>query len=944
MAPAMKPPVELSPPSSSRLPSPLARSSALCVAFLAVACGPPKPAVTVPAPVVKAEAGGAVAASTPAAASAPAEGGLEPPQPTLRLPRNFLPTGYAARLAIDPASTGFEGSIQIAGNLAEKSRVIWLNARRLKFHKAVARRSGQPDVVLAATPKGEDFLELRAPHGLDAGAWTLAIDYAGELEQLSTTGVFKQTVGDASYVYTQFEAVYARRGFPCFDEPDNKVPWQLTLDVPRQLVAVANSPQVSEQPLDGDRKRVEFAPTRPLPSYLVAFGIGPFDIVDAGKSKRGMPIRIIALAQRGADAGYAAKTSAKVVDLLEEWFGTPYPYEKLDMLAIPITTGFGAMENAGLITYTETSILIGPKASKGRQRGWVGVAAHEVAHQWFGNLVTMGYWEDIWLNEGFASWMARKITARFEPSWRDDQGSLNTRDSALDNDSLVSARRVRQPIARQDDIFTAFDRITYDKGASILNMFESYLGAETFQRGVRDYLAARAWGNATSDDFVAAISKAAGRDLGPAFATFLEQAGTPEITATTTCNGKVQVSLSQQRYVPPGAPTPPATKPWIVPVCVAYDKAGKRAETCTLLDQPTGSIALDTASCPRWVMPNANGSGYYRSPYTPAQVSALRDEAWAKLSWAERRTVFRDVRDAATTGKLPLQLALSMVPKMLAGNDRFTVGPAVALPSGLGRWVPAELRPKYQAWLRTTFGPAARKVGLVPRDADTLDTEATRNDLIRTVAWRGRDPALVAEAVKLAERWRDLPQSARGDILEIAVDARPELFDRILKEVIVERDRPKRQEMLRALAVARDPKRHAAVLQLMLDPKLDPRETLGLLFGGSVRGGGGGSEENLAVSQQFFRDHQAEIMKRLPRDGTSGPFARISGLFTGTCDAAQRAAITEYVKATFGSLPGGTRIITQNLEQMDQCIARRQLLEPEIRAWLSGTKVAGDRR
>jgi cytosol alanyl aminopeptidase len=931
MAPAMKRLVEVS------------LFALFSAGFSLIACGPPKPAVTVPAPVVKTEGSAPVAGASATSAPAAPEG-LAPPQPTLRLPRNFLPTGYAARLAIDPASTGFEGSIQIAGNLSEKSLVIWLNARKLKIHKAVAQRSGQSDVVLAATPRGEDFLELRAPHALDAGAWTLAIDYAGELEQLATTGVFKQTVGDASYVYTQFEAVYARRGFPCFDEPDNKVPWKLTLDVPSQLVAVANSPQVSEAPLDGNRKRVEFAQTRPLPSYLVAFGVGPFEIVDAGKSKRGMPIRIIALDKRGADAGYAAKTSAKVVDLLEEWFGTPYPYEKLDMLAIPITTGFGAMENAGLITYTETSILIGPKASKERQRGWVGVAAHEVAHQWFGNLVTMAYWDDIWLNEGFASWMARKITAKFEPSWHDDQGSLNTRDSALDNDSLVSARRVRQPIARQDDIFTAFDRITYDKGASILNMFESYLGAATFQRGVRDYLAARAWGNATSDDFVAAISKAAGRDLGPAFATFLEQGGTPEITATLACGDKPQVSLAQQRYVPPGAPTPPATRPWIVPVCIVYDKAGKRAETCTLLDQPTGSIALDTATCPRWVMPNVNGRGYYRSPFTPAQASALRDEAWAQLSWTERRTVFRDVRDAATTGKLPLQLALSMVPKMLAGNDRFTVGPAVALPSGLGRWVPAELRPKYEAWLRQTFGPAARKVGLLPRDSDTLDIEATRDDLIRAVAWVGRDPALIAEAVKLSDRWRDLPQSVRGDVLEIAVDARPELFDRILKEVVTERERPKRQEMLRALAITRDPKRHTAALGLMLDPKLDPRETLSLLFGGNVRGGGGGSEENLAASQAFFREHQAEIMKRLPRDGTSGPFARISGLFTQTCDADQRAQVTEYVKATFAALPGGARIVAQNLEQMDQCIARRKLLEPEVRAWLSGTKIAGDKR
>src|SRR5215468_4443663 len=772
-----------------------------------VGCGSTAPAVTVPAPAP------APAPPTEAVAPAPrppaAPDGLVPPEPTLRLPRNFLPTGYAARLELDPAASEFGGAIQITGNVSEKSLVLWLNARGLTVHKAVAQRAGQPDVALTATPRGEDFLELRAAEPLDAGAWTLAIDYAGQFDTLNTTGAFKQTIAGASYVYSQFEAVYARRAFPCFDEPDNKVPWQLTLDVPAQLSAVANAPQAAESPLPGGKKRVECAPTRPLPSYLVAFGVGPFEFVDAGKTQHGTPVRIVALAHRSADAAFAAKTSAKIIDLLEDYFGSPYPYPKIDMLAIPITVGFGAMENAGLITYTETAILHDAKASKQRQVGWISVAAHELAHQWFGDLVTTAYWDDIWLNEGFASWMGRKIVARFEPAWRDDQSELNTRDVALDSDSLVNARQIRQPIKRQDDIFTAFDRITYDKGASILNMFESYLGTETFQRGVRDYIAARAWGNATSTDFVAAISKAAGKDVGAAFSTFLEQPGTPEITATVACEGgKASVALSQQRYVPPGAPTPSETRPWIVPVCVAFDKGGgPRGEACTMLDQTTGSLELPTKACPRWIMPNINGRGYYRSVYTPAQVGALRDEGWAQLSWVERRALFREVRDAVSNGKLPLQIALSLVPKLLTGNDRFTVGPAIQLATGLGRWVPDDLQPRYEAWLRETFGPGAAKAGIVPRDSDTLDIEVMRGELIEAVAWRARDPKLVAEAVKQAEHWRDLPQSVRGAALRIAVDARPEIFERTLQDVRTEADRGKRQEMLRALASVRDPKR-----------------------------------------------------------------------------------------------------------------------------------------
>jgi alanyl aminopeptidase len=556
----------------------------------------------------------------------------------------------------------------------------------------------------------------------------------------------------------------------------------------------------------------------------------------------------------------------------------------------------------------------------------------------------MAYWDDIWLNEGFASWMGRKIVARFDPSWHEDQGELATRDTALENDSLVAARQIRQPIVAQDDIFTAFDRITYDKGASILNMFESYLGPETFQRGVRDHLAAHAYGNATSTDFVGAISKAAGKDVSAAFATFLEQAGTPEITATLTCEGgKATLALAQQRYLPPGSGAPPAGKPWIVPVCVAYDSGGKRAEACTQLDAATGSLALDGAACPRWVMPNVNGRGYYRNHYSAAQLTALRDEAWPQLSWTERRAMLFDVGDAVSTGQLPLPLALSLVPKMLAGGDRFSIGPAIGLVEKLARMVPAELQPRYEAWLRQTFGPGALKAGLLPREADTLDLEVTRDALIRAVAWRGREPKLVAQAVKLADKWRDLPQSARAEVLQLAVDARPELFDRILKEVVVEPDRTRRQDMLRALASTRDPQRQATALGLMLDPKLDPRETLLMLVGG--RGDRGsifsdGRDTNLTVAQTFFRDHQEEIMKSMPQDGTSGPFARLSGLFTASCRAEQREAVTNYVAHAFAVMPGGKRTVAQNLEQMEQCIERRAVLEPEIRAWLTGAKPA----
>jgi aminopeptidase N len=246
---------------------------------------------------------------------------LDPPQPTLRLPRNFLPTGYRARLAIDPASDGFTGAIEIEGELRERSQRIWLHGRKLSVASAKISQ-GARAVRVEVTAAGDELLSLRPVEPLDPGPYTLALDYRGSFDLHEGAGAYKRTFDDATYIATQFESTSARRVFPCFDEPDNKVPWQLTLDVPRALVAVTNTPPISEAALDDQTKRIVFAPTRPLPSYLLAFGVGPYQIVDAGKPRGGTPIRIVALQGRAKEAAWSVETTAKIVQLLEDYFGT----------------------------------------------------------------------------------------------------------------------------------------------------------------------------------------------------------------------------------------------------------------------------------------------------------------------------------------------------------------------------------------------------------------------------------------------------------------------------------------------------------------------------------------------------------------------------------------------------------------------------------------------
>ncbi|HEU4734902.1 MAG TPA: M1 family aminopeptidase [Kofleriaceae bacterium] len=869
----------------------------------------------------------APSATTAGAAAAPA---LDPPRPTLRLPRNFVPTAYRARLALDPAQDRFTGSIEIDGEIRERSRGLWLHGRGLQVTAAKAVRDGHP-VRIDVAAADEDLLSLHLAEPLDPGRVTLALDYGGAFDLIEGVGAYKKAFDDAAYIETQFESIFARRVFPCVDEPDSKVPWQLTLDVPKDLVAVANTAATGESPLDGRTKRVVFAPTRPLPSYLIAFGVGPFEPVDAGKTRAGTPIRIIALRGRAREARWAADTTARIVQLLEDYFGTPYPYDKLDQIARPTVLG-GAMENAGLITYGTRLILRDPaQITAGERYAWVNVAAHELAHQWFGDLVTTAWWDDIWLNEGFASWLGAKIVGQFDPAWRGELVDTASRETALAADSVISARRVRQPIQNAGDIFQAFDGITYNKGANILAMFERAIGPEKFRDGVRSYLAGHRFGNATSADFVAAISEVAGHDVAPAFSSFLDQAGAPVVRSELVCQAGAapKLVLSQRRYVLPGSPAPPGGRPWRLPVCVAFDRGGARGEACTELTSATAELPLDTSSCPTWVFANAGGRGYYRSSQPEAQLVALRDRAWPRLSPAERMVAFGDVSAFAQAGEVDVGLELSFVPKLLAERHRVAVNAAVESAWRARRRLEGDKLARLDAWILRTFGPAARALSWQARPRDDIDAERSRAALVSLVAWSG-DAPLRKAAVELARSWRTMVSAIRFEALGVAADADAATFKRLLAAAPVEPNPELRIDVLRALSQVTDPARLRAVLALTFDPRIEPREARLLV-------GAGRTPAQFRLVDAYFREHLEELLARFPDNG-NGAITSLALTFLRGCDASRRDDASEFVRQHFGKLTGAERVIARGLEGLDQCIAAQSLLAPRLEAWLARSR------
>ncbi len=494
--------------------------------------------------------------------------GPPPEPPKLRLPGTAEPTGYAVELALDPGQDTFRGKVDVDVRLKEKTRLLWLNGSDLVVGKASAS-SADRSVGVRPVPGGGDFVGFAFDRDVGPGTLKLHVEYTGKLDTTSTQGLFRQKDGEDWYVFSQLENTDARRAFPCFDEPSYKVPWQLTVRIPKGTTAVSNTPIASESDgADGSRV-VRFRKTDPLPSYLVAVAVGPFDYLDAGVAgSKKTPIRIVTPRGKASQGRYAAQTTGPMLELLEAYFGIPYPYAKLDQLAIPQTVTFGAMENAGLITWSER-ILIAPSTEEtvGFFRTQASINAHEMAHQWFGDLVTLAWWDDVWLNESFATWMADRILIEWKPEWGTDVERVVSRSNVMFEDTLVSARKIRQEIVSNDDIVNAFDQISYQKGAAVLTMFESWVGAAKFQAGVHAYLEAHRFGNATVRDFLQALEGASRPGVAAAFSTFLDQPGVPVVDVALDCaGGPAKAALAQKRLLPLGSKGAGAEL-WQIPVC-----------------------------------------------------------------------------------------------------------------------------------------------------------------------------------------------------------------------------------------------------------------------------------------------------------------------------------------------------------------------------------------
>ena len=901
----------------------------LLAACSLAACGPPPE----PAPLPPTPTPHPTVSAAPLGAPAPP---LTPP--ALRLPKVARPDRYDLDLTLVPNKETFSGVIGIDLKLVETTSVLWLNGTDLKIKDA---RVKVATLELAAHPVagGDDFIGFTLDHPIGPGPARITIAYEGLLDKERSRGLYRQSEGageDDWYIYSFFEPIDGRRAFPCFDEPNYKVPWKLTLHVKKGHVALTNAKVAKETDEPSGMKAVAFEETKPLPSYLVALIVGPFDLVNASPAGHyNTPLRFAVPRGRGGETRYAAEVTPKIIGLHEAYFGMPYPYGKLDVAVVP--RFWGTMEHPGLVALGQPLTLIkSGEETPARRQSYANIAIHELAHYWFGDYVTMAWWDDTWLNEALASWMDSKITHQLEPGWKYDLGAILGRSWAMSTDSLAGAKKIRQPTESKDDIANAFDNsITYAKGAAILGMFESFVGPDKWKKGIQRYMKAHAWGNATADDLLGALSAEGGQDIGPAMKTFLDQPGVPLISAEPVCakGAKPLLKIAQRRLVRVGS-TVQAGATWQVPVCVKYGAKQAVGRACTLLTAPSAELAIEAdKGCPEWVMMNENAAGYYRSSYSPEALSRLLEKEAKSLTDAERMAVVADTAALVETGTLLLGDALKLVPAMLKGAGRHTISSSLEIVGDVHRELLSdELRAKYAKYIRKLYGDRAKALGWTPKPGESDDVRLLRRQVLGIVTVGGEDAALQKEARGLVLKWLDDRSAISPDMVQTALfaavkakDAKDkELWARLLAKAKELKDRRERSEILRVLGAFKDPALTKQALDLLLGTEFDLRDSSGLLYGALF------DLEMTGLAYDFLKKNFDALTSRM-RSDESMQLLTVPQVY---CDEAHRADAEAFFPERAKKIDGGPRVLSNALEELGLCIAKQKLNQKSIEEFL----------
>ena len=691
-----------------------------------------------------------------------------------RLPRAVVPTIYRLTLAPNLEAATFTGTVEIDLDVEEHTNEITCNAIELNIHSAVlATADGQEMSATWTFDEEYERVTFHLPEVLSAERAELKIAFTGILnDQLH--GFYRSTFTDTEGVEhtiatTQFEATDARRAFPCWDEPDRKAVYEITLVVPEHLAAYSNSPVISETSNGDGTRTVVYGPTMKMSTYLVAFVVGPFEET-AAVDVDGIPLRVVYPKGKGHLAPFSLEIGAFALRFFSEYFDIAYPGEKLDLVAIP-DFAFGAMENLGCVTFRETALLADPEnTSRIALERIVDVVAHEIAHMWFGDLVTMGWWEGIWLNEAFATFMEILCTDAFKPSWQRWVSFGLEKEMALALDGLHATRPIEYEVLSPEDANGMFDLLTYEKGGSVLRMLQQFLGEDAFRDGVRLYLKRHSYQNTVTTDLWDAIEEATGQPVRQIMDTWIYQGGHPIITVD---GGVVSQSPFSYGPVPEGA-TSAIGSTWQVPLLTRHIAGGDI--TATLLGKDPVVLGDGAGS----VVANAGGSGVYRVAYAPADAAVIAAEL-ERLLPLERGVLMNDAWAATLAGKMELGAFLTLADN-LGDDDEPATWQAVCRALGfLSRIATDAERPAVSAAAVHLLSTKAATLGWEPVAGEGERVPGLRSTLLQTLGTVGEHAPTIAGALERFDGDAPLNRDLEAAILDIVASAnRPGDYDRIL--------------------------------------------------------------------------------------------------------------------------------------------------------------------
>jgi len=837
-----------------------------------------------------------------------------------RLPENVLPEHYALKFTPNLANDTFEGEETIDVRVMQPSASITLNAVDLQLHDVTV---GKQTAKVEMNAK-DQTATLTVPNQLPAGAAQIHITFSGTLNK-QLRGFYASESGGKKFAVTQFESTDARRAFPCFDEPAMKATFDVTLIAPKGDMAISNGKQISDTPGPGpDQHTVKFSTTPKLSSYLVAILVGDFACME--DSSDGIPIRVCAPPPSQKLGDFAMGIAKFAMHYYNDYFGVKYPFGKLDLIAIPDFSA-GAMENAGAITFRTNLLLLDPKAASGSYRRTVGfVVTHEMAHQWFGDLVTMKWWDDVWLNEGFATWMEWKPLDAMHPDWNVQLSSLFETGFAMQADAMASTRPIHAGTANTpEEIEHLFDEIAYQKAGAVLKMMEQYVGPDNFRAGVRQYIKAHEYGNATSADFWNAETEATRKPVNTLMEPFINQPGIPMVSVSSQCAGnKTQLDLRQQRFYSDAKLLgKPSSEVWPIPICV---KTPGSASSCEVLDQ--AQKTRDMNGCSNWQFINANAAGYYRSSYPTKEIAALEPDIEKALNPAERFSLLTDQWAMTQVGRSQVNDYLGLIEAMRQDRNRIVWSQINdSLWDIQDDLVTSAEQKQFQAWVRSLAGPAAQELGWQPKPGEDDNTKSLRPVVYLIVGIQGDDQRVLDEADKLAREYLHSPDSVDGSmifaVLVLAArDGKPDLYDVYLQQMDHPRSPQEYTYLLRSLSFFPEPDLQQRTLQFALSDKVRSQDTATIIAGWQDLHPG-------RVNWDFVRDNWAALNKKLPPVFSGAVGARPASQL---CSAADRQQVADFFREH--PIPGAERELNEAMESIDQCIDFRAKQSPDLAQFL----------